>query len=141
MNIYGLTNAINSVGRSVADVNMTSKPETVMLTKKGEGEVVAISEMGKAAHQLDVGRFMVKRQEKTSEGIKDVKIGPTSIIDEQIEHIKLRIEALKQALKALSGDKSESAEKKREMLNAEIMQLSGMLMVLYNEKSKNEGSE
>ena len=141
MNIYGLTNAINSMGRSVADAHMTSKPDTVMRTKEGEAETVSISEKGKAAQQLDVGRSMVTLQKKTDEGTKEIKIEPASIIDEQIERIELRIEELKKELKALLGDKSEAAEKKREILNAEVMQLSGMLIALYNEKAKNEGSE
>jgi vacuolar-type H+-ATPase subunit I/STV1 len=143
LNIDGLNIGNASSGtRSVSEAFIAPKADTEPASSKTEAvDKVSISEAGRAAHKLDVGRSMGEKQEKVAEAAEQSEVGPASIVDKQIERIKERIEELKLALKDLQGDKSEAADKKREMINAEILQLSGMLIELYVEKAKKEGFE
>ena len=144
MNINGLKTTNDSGIRLVADAHITPKVETDLKNGVGEANTrgsVFISESARAAQKLDLGHAIRQQQEKLTKVTEESNAEKKSLIDEQIERIKERIEELKQELKDLSRDRSDAADKQREMINAEIMQLTAMLVDLYNEKAKNEGAE
>ncbi|MBW8182511.1 hypothetical protein [Shewanella nanhaiensis] len=145
MNINGFSTSLKSETRSVSEGYITPKLDRGSPDKTSaqisSADTVSISRAGKAAQKLDVGSAMVQLKDRGAEATERSESESSSIIDKQIERIKERIEQLKQELKDLQGDKSEVAQKKREMINAEILQLSGMLIKLYEEKAKQEGSE
>ncbi len=145
MNINGFSTSLKSETRSVSEGYITPKLDRGSPDKTSAqvstADTVSISLAGKTAQKLDVGSAMVQLRDRGAEAAEKSEAESSSIIDKQIERIKERIEQLKQDLKDLQGDKSEVAQKKREMINAEILQLSGMLIKLYEEKAKQEGSE
>ncbi|ACA88310.1 conserved hypothetical protein [Shewanella woodyi ATCC 51908] len=145
VNINGFSTSLKPETRSVSEGYITPKLDRGSLDKTSAqvstADTASISQAGKTAEKLDVGSAMVQLKDRGAEAAEKSEAESSSIIDKQIERIKERIEQLKQDLKGLQGDKSEVAQKKREMINAEILQLSGMLIKLYEEKAKQEGSE
>ena len=138
LNIDGLNiGSVSSGARSVSEAFVAPKADIEPASRTTEAvDSVSISESGRAAQKLDVGRSMGEQKEKVAESAEQNQLDPTTIVDKQIERIQELIEELKLVLKDLQGDKSEAADKKREMINAEILQLSGMLIELYVEKAK-----
>lgn len=145
MNINGLNTTVTSgafKSLSTAYVSIPSaSPTNTTANVEPESDTqssVNISNAGRQALENDLSAtlrsaFADKLQQSQS---KETEEEPTSLIDEQIKRIKEQIKDLQEKLTKLKGDNSEAAAQQRKLLQDQIMQLSGQITTLMEQKMR-----
>ncbi|MGE6648737.1 hypothetical protein [Shewanella colwelliana] len=100
---------------------------------------VSISAAGRKALASELGSTLHDKSAlEKAKAQAEAEKTPKKPIDELLETLKEQVEKLKQALKALEGDKSEAAQKKREQIQTQITVLMGQISTLTIEKLKQD---
>ncbi|GIU06891.1 FlxA-like family protein [Shewanella morhuae] len=98
-------------------------------------DTVSISNAGRVALSIDVGSTLRDKASAQKEQLDTATSEePKSIIDAQVQKIKEQIKALQEILAKLKGDDSDAADQQRKLIQEQIMQLSGQIATLMDQK-------
>ncbi len=153
---------MDDVNTVTSTINFQFKPrstsQAMTITSVESEEMNSILEKAQPGIQVNISKEAQQAQEQEKQAQEKHKLGQeianqlraNNNKDEKVEEksdnpfdrviamIKEQIREVKLQLEKLEGDDSEAADKQREMLNAQLLELNGQLLAAYEEKMSAE---